>query len=188
MAEASAAVTAHESRSRTRYLAVSALLAALLAASAWIAIPTGAVPVTLQVFVVFLCGLLLPTRWAAVPVLVYVLLGAIGIPVFSGGVGGLGVLLGPTGGYVFGFILAAPAIAAVRSVLVDRIPDGAAEFVAMLVGLVCIYALGWAQLSVVTGMAPVEAFIAGVAPFVAIDALKGVAAVIIARALRRAGY
>ena len=175
-------------RSRTRYLAVSALLAALLAASAWIAIPAGAVPVTLQVFIVFLCGLLLPTRWAAVPVFVYVLLGAIGIPVFSGGVGGVGVLVGPTGGYLLGFILAAPAIAAVRSVLVDRIPDVAADVVAMAVGLACIYALGWAQLTFVTGMTLAQAFVAGVAPFILIDALKGVAAVVVARALRRAGY
>jgi len=182
------ATTTVADRSRTRYLAVSALLAALLAASAWFAIPAGAIPVTLQVFIVFLCGLLLPTRWAAVPVFVYVLLGAIGVPVFSGGHGGLGVLAGPTGGYILGFILAAPAIAAVRAGLVDRISDGAAESIAMAVGLVCIYVPGWVHLSVVTGMTLAEAFVAGVAPFIVIDALKGVAAVIVARALRRAGY
>ena len=71
MAEATGHERARASRpgasttARTRYLVLSALLAALLAASAWIAIPVGAVPVTLQVFIVLLAGLILPARWAA---------------------------------------------------------------------------------------------------------------------------
>jgi biotin transport system substrate-specific component len=166
----------------------SALLAALLAASAWIAIPAGAVPVTLQVFIVFLCGLLLPVRWAAVPVAVYVLLGVIGVPVFSGGTGGLGVLAGPTGGYILGFLLAAPVIAGLRSVLARRMPDAWADVSGAAAGLACIYALGWMRLALVTGMTLAEAFVAGVVPFIVIDAFKGLAAVVVARALRRAGY
>ena len=188
MTETSAATATGRESSRTWYVVTSALLAALLAASAWFAIPAGAVPVTLQVFIVFLCGLLLPVRWAPVPVLVYVLLGAIGVPVFSGGTGGLGVLAGPTGGYILGFLLATPVIAGVRSLLHGRIGDAWADLCGAAAGLLCIYALGWLQLSVVTGMTFPEAFIAGVAPFVLIDAAKGLAAVFVARALRRAGY
>jgi biotin transport system substrate-specific component len=159
-----------------------------LAASAWIAIPTGAVPVTLQVFIVLLCGLLLPLSWAAVPVVVYVILGAIGVPVFSGAAGGLGVLLGPTGGYIFGFVLAAPIVAATRTGMQGLAPDTIGDAVGALFGLVSIYALGWLQLTVVMGLGPVEGLIAGVAPFIALDATKGVAAVLVARALRRAGF
>ncbi|MDZ4063077.1 MAG: biotin transporter BioY, partial [Coriobacteriia bacterium] len=103
------------SGSRTHTIAVAALLAALLAASAWITIPIGAVPVTLQVFVVLLAGLVLSPGSAAAAVGVYLLLGTAGVPVFSGGTGGFGVLLGPTGGYLVGFFFAAPLISVVRS-------------------------------------------------------------------------
>jgi biotin transport system substrate-specific component len=188
MSENSATVTSAQAGSRTRYLVVSALLAALLAASAWISIPVGAVPVTLQVCIVILCGLLLPASWAAVPVIVYAVLGAIGVPVFSGGQGGLGVLVGPTGGYVLGFVLAAPVVAVVRGALKTRVVDVAADFVAALAGVLCIYALGWPQLAWVTGTSLQAAFIAGVLPFIAVDLFKAAAAVIVARALRRAGY
>jgi biotin transport system substrate-specific component len=188
MDEATTTAVSVRDVSRTRNLVVSALLAALLAASAWIAIPTGAVPVTLQVFIVLLCGLLLPLSWAAVPVVVYVVLGAVGVPVFSGAVGGPGVLLGPTGGYIFGFVLAAPMVAAVRTGMRGHTADVFADGVGVFFGLVFIYALGWLQLTVVMGLSPMEGLLAGVVPFVALDVLKGVGAVLVAQALRRAGF
>lgn len=188
MDEATPTTVAVRDVSRTRNLVVSALLAALLAASAWIAIPTGAVPVTLQVFIVLLCGLLLPLSWASVPVVVYVVLGAIGVPVFSGAVGGLGVLVGPTGGYILGFVVAAPIVAAVRTGMRGRAPDTIGDAIGVLFGLAFIYSLGWLQLTIVMGLSPVEGLLAGVFPFIALDAIKGVVAVLVARALRRAGF
>ena len=92
---------------RTLDLATAALVTALIAASAWITLPLGAVPVTLQVFFVVLAALLLPPGWAAASMLAYVVLGAAGLPVFSGAQGGLGVLAGPTGGYLIGFVAGA---------------------------------------------------------------------------------
>lgn len=178
---------AHRSAGRTRRAVTAALLAALLAASAWIAIPVGTVPVTLQVFIVLLAGLLLTPRAAFAAVGVYLLLGAAGLPVFSGGLGGPGVLAGPTGGYLWGFLLAAPTV----SVLRRSRPFGAsrtiAEAVALAAGVAVIYLAGWVQLAVVTGMGPLAAFAVGVAPFIAIDAVKAVAALGVARALGRAG-
>jgi len=174
--------------SRTRSMIVAALMAALLAASAWIVLPIGAVPVTLQVFIVLLVGLLLSPGWAAASVGVYVLMGAIGVPVFSGGMGGLGHLAGPTGGYIIGFLIAAPAVAFTRRAFVSRGGNWAAPWsLATLVGIVIIYTLGWLQLSLVTGMGLLPAFVAGVLPFVVVDLAKAVVAVAVAGTLRRTG-
>lgn len=171
----------------TRQLTLGALLAALLAASAWITIPAGAVPITLQVFVVLLAGLVLSPVRAVVAVGIYVLLGAAGIPVFSGAQGGVGILVGPTGGYLIGFLIAAFLVSVVRALLVDRAPAVVTDGAAVAVGILVIYLLGWLQLAFVTGMGLWAALIAGVAPFVLIDVAKGAAAVAVAAALRRAG-
>ena len=174
----------HSSRLRSSVLA--ALLAALLAASAWIALPVSPVPITLQVLVVLLAAMLLTPAWAAASVGLYVLLGAAGVPVFTGPTGGFGVLLGPTGGYVSGFLLGAAAGAAVRRTLPARTPAPIADGLAAAVTIAAIYLLGWAQLAAVTGMAPLPAFLAGVAPFLPVDVAKGAAAIAVAGALRAA--
>ena len=174
--------------SPARRVVVPALLAALLAASAWVAIPLGAVPFTLQVFIVVLCALLLTPRQAAATLGVYLLLGAIGAPVFSGGRGGLGVLFGPTGGYLFGFLAGAVSGALVRARLADRgVPELRADLAAGFTTLVIVYAVGWLQLALVAQLSAVEAFLAGVAPFVVLDVLKVVVAVGVAATLRRTG-
>ena len=174
------------SNSPTRQLVVGGLLAALLASSAWISFPIGTVPLTLQVFVVVLIGLLLPPGPAAMAVGVYLLLGALGAPVFAGGHGGLGVLFGPTGGYLFGFLAGATAGAFVRRLLVRRrVREVTADAAAALTTVAIIYALGWLQLALVTDMAPLQAFAVGVAPFLIFDVVKAVAAVGIAVTLRR---
>lgn len=172
---------------RTRELTTAALVAALLAASAWIAIPVGAVPVTLQVFVVLLAALLLRPVTAGAALGAYLALGTLGVPVFSGGAGGPGVLIGPTGGYLVGFLLAACVGAAVRAGLEARGPQVLADGAAVLLGIGAIYALGWIGLRHATGMGWGAAFAAGVAPFLAVDAIKGVVAVAVARAIRRTG-
>ncbi|MCH5583507.1 biotin transporter BioY [Shimazuella sp. AN120528] len=90
-----------------RNMVLAALFAALIAISGQIAIPIGPVPITLQTMMVLLAGSILGSRWGAISVLVWILLAAVGAPVLSGGTGGIGVLLGATGGYIFGFLLAA---------------------------------------------------------------------------------
>lgn len=81
-----------------------ALMAVIITICSWISIP-GPVPFTLQTFAVFTALLLLGTRNGLLSILVYLLLGAVGVPVFSGFSGGIGHLLGPTGGYLIGFIV-----------------------------------------------------------------------------------
>lgn len=85
---------------RIRATVQSAIFAALLCIFSPIAIPVGAIPVTLSIFIVLLTGLILDWKQAGAAVLSYMLIGAFGLPVFSGGQAGIGVFLGVTGGYL----------------------------------------------------------------------------------------
>ena len=121
-------------------LVMVAQFAALIAVCAWITIP-GAVPFTLQTMGVFLAVGLLGGKRGTAAVLVYILLGAVGMPVFSGFSGGVGRLLGTTGGYIIGFLVAALAMWAMEAIF------GKAKWVlpvSMLLGLLLCYAFGTA--------------------------------------------
>ncbi|MBS3974580.1 MAG: biotin transporter BioY [Actinobacteria bacterium] len=170
-----------------REITVIGLFAAMIAASAWITIPLGTVPITLQVFAVLLAGLLLRPVPALAAIGAYLLLGAAGVPVFANFASGMGVLLGPTGGYLFGFAAAALLVSLICRALVSKIGQLAADAIGCAVGIVVIYLLGWFQLMMVLGLSPSAAFVAGVAPFIALDAAKAVVAVGVAASLRRAG-
>lgn len=91
----------------TRKLTRCALFAALMAVCAWIALPMGDIALTMQTFGIFLSLLTLGGKWGSAAILTYLLLGGAGMPVFSGFQGGFGVLLGVTGGYLWGFLAAA---------------------------------------------------------------------------------
>jgi len=170
-----------------RDITVIALFTAMIAASAWITIPLGTVPITLQVFAVLLAGILLRPVPAIAATGAYLLLGAAGVPVFANFASGVGVLFGPTGGYLFGFAVAAFLVSLICRSLVSKTGQLAADIIGCAVGVVVIYLLGWFQLMMVLGLSPFEAFIAGVAPFIALDAAKAAVAVGVAASLRRAG-
>ncbi len=173
-------------RGATRESVLAALLAALLAASVLVTIPLGAVPLTLQVFVIVLIALICRPVPAAMAVGLYLIMGGIGLPVFSGMQGGLGVLFGPTGGYLLGFFVGAVAGSLARE-MAAPLPDVARDALAASVCVALIYLLGWVQLHFVSGMGWGAAFTAGVAPFVLIDVAKALVAVGVARVLRRTG-
>jgi biotin transport system substrate-specific component len=166
----------------------AALLAALLAASAFVSIPIGAVPVTLQTFVVVLVALICSPAVAALALGGYLALGLVGVPVFSGGNGGVAALVGPTGGYLVGFAVGAWAGAAVRRLAACSFRHAPArDALAAATVLATVYALGAAWLALSMGMSARAAVAAGVAPFVLIDAVKATAALAVAAALRRVG-
>ena len=106
--------------SRIRALSRTALLCALLCVLSVITLPIGAVPVTLGTLGVFLCGLLLPTKSACTAILGYLLLGALGLPVFSSMQSGIGILAGITGGYLWGYLPAVSVLSALHAVLSRR--------------------------------------------------------------------
>ena len=91
---------------RSRQIAYSAACIGLITLGSWISIPCIPVPFTLQTLFVLLTGMVMK-RYAVIPVSLYVILGALGLPLFHNGIAGIGVLLGPTGGYLTGFIVAA---------------------------------------------------------------------------------
>lgn len=121
-----------------RDMVYCALFAVLIAVCSWISIPT-TVPFTLQTFAVFATVGCLGGKRGTVSVLIYLLLGAIGMPVFAGFKGGLGAMLGNTGGYIVGFLFSALVMWALEKVL-GRKPWALA--VAMVAGLVVCYAFG----------------------------------------------
>jgi biotin transport system substrate-specific component len=115
-----------------------AVFAVLIAICSWISIPT-TVPFTLQTFGVFVAVGILGGKRGSLAVLVYILLGAIGLPVFAGFTGGIGILLGSTGGYIVGFLFSALAMWGIEK-LFGRKP--LVQVIAMLVGLVICYLFG----------------------------------------------
>jgi biotin transport system substrate-specific component len=163
----------------TREITYAALFAALIAAGALVAIPVGPVPFTLQVLFVLLAGMVLGARIGVLSVLAYLALGLVA-PVYAGGTSGFGVLFGPSGGYLWGFVFAALVTGLVAQAGVPTLR----RFVgAGLLGTVPIYALGTLWLALQLHMGVKTAIAAGVAPFVWLDALKAVAAGLTARSL-----
>lgn len=90
---------------RLKNMVYSGLCAALMAVCAWLSVPVGDTAITMQTFGVFFTLGFLGGKWGTAACGIYLLLGAVGLPVFSGFQGGLGVLLGPTGGYLLGFFI-----------------------------------------------------------------------------------
>ncbi|MDI6822490.1 MAG: biotin transporter BioY [Actinomycetota bacterium] len=167
-----------------RDMVLVALFAALTAIGAWIRIPIQPVPITFQVFFALLAGAILGAWLGALSQIIYILLGCIGLPVFAGGSSGLGVLFGPTGGYLFGFVIGAYLIGGM--VGIRQNPGYLWFLVSMLLGVAVIYLLGMIQLMMVTRMTFQKALAVGVLPFIGIDLIKAIVAALVAQRLKDA--
>jgi len=169
---------------KTKGMILCALFAALTGAGGLIAIPLPftPVPITLQIFFTFLAGALLGKYLGALSQLIYLLLGVVGLPVFAKGSSGIGALLGPSGGYLVGFIPAAFLV----GFLVERRENPPFELIclAMVAGLVAIYLPGVGWLMWVARLNLAKALFLGVLPFLPGDAVKiVVGALIVKRAI-----
>ena len=161
-----------------------ALMAAITAVAAQIAIPLpfSPVPFTLQVPAVVLSGLLLGSRYGALAMAIYLLVGAVGVPVFAQFSGGLGRIAGPTGGYLISYPLAA-AVAGLAAYAAANSPRGRALTLSFLWGVAAlgvIYAIGAGWLSVVANLPITVAVAQGVLPFVVFDLVKVILAALVA--------
>jgi len=125
-----------------------AMMVCIMAVCSWITIPS-AVPFTMQTFAVFCAVLFLDGKDGLITVAVYILLGCIGAPVFAGFKGGVGVILGPTGGYILGFLFTALTYLAADPVI-RRYKK--AEIPVMIVGLFLCYGIGTLWFYTVMGM------------------------------------
>lgn len=167
-----------------RDMMLAGVFAAILSVSAIfkIPLPFSPVPITLQSFIVILMGLTLTTLPAFLGVTVYILLGLVGLPVFSGGSSGIGVLVGPNGGYIIGFLVAIVAITFMRNNGNNVLKMSIAGFTG---GILTVYTIGMLWLSHTAHLTLGKAFIVGVQPFILGDLFKLFAAVVVARAVNR---
>ena len=155
---------------RVRHAALIAIGALFVALTAQVYIPTTPVPFTGQTFGVLVVGGALGLRRGAAALLLYLLVGVLGVPVFAQGDAGREVLLGATGGYLIGFVAAAAVVGRLAELGWDRRLSGA--LVTMLVGTAIIYAVGVPWLKVTTGMPWAEAVSVGMTKFLIWDAAK----------------
>lgn len=156
----------------------AALFAALIAVLGLVSIPLpiSPVPVTGQSLAIMLTGSILTVRQSAYSVLTFLLLGAVGVPVFAGMTGGIGILVGPRGGYLIGFLVGAVVIALLKG---QNNNKWRLAFANVAGGIIVIYTLGMLWLNFVTGMGLEKAFTVGVLPYIPGDLFKVFAATII---------
>lgn len=178
--------------------AVTALFAAIICAGCFIKIPVGPVPVIIQNALCILTGTILGGFLSVAPTALYIAAGAIGLPVFSGGIGGIAVLLGPTGGFFPGYVLGALAaglIAGRPSIQQKKLSAVTVLRVslAMICGMVILYIPGtirFAQWALANSSVPADSTAFGytmaacVIPFIPGDILKTVVCIPVALAIR----
>lgn len=175
-----------KSKITTKELVFTALMAVIIAVCSWISIPT-TVPFTLQTFGVFMAVGLLGGKKGTVSVLVYILLGAVGVPVFAGFSGGIGVLFGTTGGYIVGFLLSGLVYWAMTAAFGEKLPI---MIIAMVLGLLVCYAFGtaWFMIVYAKNTAPIGLMTAlgwCVFPFIIPDCIKIALAVVLTKQLKK---
>jgi biotin transport system substrate-specific component len=154
-----------------------------MALSAKVSLPLPYVPMTLQTLVVLMIGAAYGPRLGSATMIAYLAEGAIGLPVFAGPVGGLAPLLGPTAGYLLGFVPAA----FITGLLAGRGWDRSVVwlFAAMAIGHVVILATGFGWLAFGIGLGTAKAWQVGIAPFVAATLVKNALGATLMLALRR---
>lgn len=163
----------------------TAMFSATIAVGAYLHFPLGPIPFSMQPFFIFLAGYTLGPKYGPMSVLLYLLAGGIGLPVFAGGNAGFAYLLGPTGGYLGGFVIGAAltGMTAHKGRTIEWIPALVWGFLAIL----CTYGLGAWRLAAVLDFGPEKALVVGVLPFIIPDAIKIAAAVACARHMQRRG-
>lgn len=162
----------------TGRLALIAVMAAVISVSAFISIPFAGVPITMQLFGVYLALFILGGRGGSAAVLLYISIGALGLPVFSGFSGGIGRLVDATGGFIFGFII----LALVYWCLTSILPSGRAySIISAVISTIVLYFVGalWYSVVFLGGIVYfLEAVLCTVLPFIAFDVVKIFLAVI----------
>ncbi|MCD6449535.1 MAG: biotin transporter BioY [Thermotogaceae bacterium] len=155
---------------KLKNLAIISVFTALTIAGAQIYIPAGSVPITLQVLFVLISGLILKEKYGFIAQLSYVLMGLMGLPVFAGFKGGIVHVIGPTGGYIASFPIAAWIVGRI-----SKNRNFIKYSIASVTGVIIIYIFGAAWLGIYTGSFKTALF-AGVIPFIPWDILKAVIA------------
>lgn len=169
---------------KTAEMTRMALMVAMNCVSAYIIIPLpfSLSPIALQTLIVNLTGYVLNAKQAFMTMLVYLLVGLAGVPVFTGGSAGPGKLFGPTGGYIIGFLFTAVFLAYFRG---EKYSFKRYALLGCVIGIPLIYVFGVVQLKLITGMGWDKAIMTGALPFIPLDIVKCLAAAVIAGPINR---
>ena len=169
---------------KTAEMTKMALMVAMNCVSAYIIIPLpfSLSPLALQTLIVNLTGYVLNAKQAFMTMLVYLLVGLAGVPVFTGGSAGPGKLFGPTGGYIIGFLFIAVFLAYFRG---EKYNFKRYALLGCVIGIPLIYVFGVVQLKLITGMGWDKAIMTGALPFIPLDIVKCLAAAVIAGPINR---
>ena len=183
-----------KSMTDTRRLTLCAVMAAVMCVIAPISIPAGPISITGGTLAIYLIACLLGGRWGVVSTLIYLLLGFVGLPVFSNYMGGAERLAGPTGGYLVGYLPMVFIAGAVVTLTLARFRDGGRrgaaialvlQFLGMALGTAVLYAFGTAWYCVQAGVDLQKALAACVIPFIPFDLAKMAAALAVGVPVRR---
>ena len=169
---------------KTAEMTKMALMVAMNCVSAYIIIPLpfSLSPIALQTLIVNLTGYVLNAKQAFMTMLVYLLVGLAGVPVFTGGSAGPGKLFGPTGGYIIGFLFTAVFLAYFKG---EKYNFKRYALLGCVIGIPLIYVFGVVQLKLITGMGWDKAILTGALPFIPLDIVKCLAAAVIAGPINR---
>lgn len=171
-----------KNKTKIQYLTICGLMCALMCVLAPLSIPIGPIPVSLSILIILISIFVVGTKGTLISYTVYLLLGAFGLPVFSGFQGGVGKLTGPTGGYLIGFL---PMIL-IAGIFYEKSGGKTIPTVAgMILGVAVDYCLGTAWFVIQMDCTVAYAISVCVAPFVIIDLCKIAVANIIGRLIRR---
>lgn len=169
------------SKYQLKDLTFIALMAALMCILGPLSIPIGSVPISFTNLVIYIIMYVLDTKRGTIAYLLYLLIGLVGVPVFSGFTSGPGKLLGPTGGYLIGFVF----LAIITGLFTDRFAKNHALCIfGMILGTAVCYAFGTAWLAYSTQMTFSAALAVGVLPFIVEDLVKIVFSAFVGYALR----
>ncbi len=177
-----------EEKLNTKTMALIGVMTAIICIMGPLSLPIGPVPLSLGTLAIYFTVYVLGMKKGVISCLVYLLIGLAGVPVFASFSSGPAKLLGPTGGYLIGYIF----LALICGLVIDKTDNMIICFLGMLLGTAVLYAFGTAWLAYSAKMTFLQALAAGVLPFIAGDAAKMAIAVIagqqVKKRLRKAGF
>lgn len=172
---------------KTKTITECAIFTALLCIFSPLSLPIGPVPITLSLFAVMLAAIVLGPKKGVAAVVTYILLGAIGLPVFSGAKGGVQVIAGPTGGYIWSYVFLAAIAGLVSGIESEnKIMQYAFAFIGCVVGTAVCYACGTLQYMALSGKGFFQLLAVCVYPFIPLDIVKALCATLLGITVRNA--
>lgn len=165
-------------KNKIQNLTHTALMAAFLCIAGPVVIPIGMVPMSFANMAIYLIIILLDKKRATISVAIYLLIGLVGLPVFAGFTGGMGKLLGPTGGYLIGYLV----LSLIAGTVMEKCKF---SFIALVIGTISLYLIGTLWLMFQSKLDFITALSVGVLPFVIFDVIKMVLAVILGNSIKK---